>query len=403
MTLPPAPKPARAPLPYGRQWIDDDDVAAVVAALTSDIIAHGPRVTTFEQAFAEKVGAREAVACSSGTAALHLALAALDVEPGNVCVVPAITFLSTATAARFCGAEVVFADVDPDSGLMTSGALAEAIQRVGRPIKAVLPVHLGGRLCDMAGIEAVAAKGGAAVVEDAAHAVGGIDRDGCSIGACGRSVAATFSFHPVKTLAAGEGGMVTTNDPDRAARMRRLRNHGVTHDPVLMTEAGSLDEDGVRNPWAYEQMELGFNHRMNEMEAALGLSQLGKLDRFIARRTGLADRYEALLKPLSPLVTPTPRGPGQPGLHLFSILIDFEALGVLRAEVMRSMSAQGIGTQVHYIPLYRQPYFKARYGEMRLAGAEAYYARVLALPLFPAMQDGDVDRVVQALVGALAL
>jgi UDP-4-amino-4,6-dideoxy-N-acetyl-beta-L-altrosamine transaminase len=390
-----------APLPYGRQWIDDDDVAAVVAALRSDFIAHGPRVTAFEQAFAAKVGAGEAVACSSGTTALHLALAALDVGPGDLCVAPAITFLSTATAALFCEADVVFADVDAESGLMTAETLEQAIARADAPVKAILPVHLGGRLCDMAGIEDVAAEAGAVVVEDAAHAVGGVDAAGAPVGACVRSAAATFSFHPVKTLAAGEGGMVTTNDPPRAARMRRLRNHGVTHDPALMTEAGSVDEHGARNPWIYEQIELGFNYRMNELEAALGLSQLGKLDRFMARRTALADRYEALLQGFAPLVKPTPRGPGAPGLHLFSVLIDFEAAAVSRAEAMRRLSAEGVATQVHYIPLYRQPWFKTRYGEMRLPGAEAYYARVLALPLFPAMRDGDVDRVVEALVRAL--
>jgi len=400
MSRPPAPSDVK-PLPYGRQWIDDDDVAAVVAALRSDFIAHGPRVTAFEQAFAAKVGAAEAVACSSGTTALHLALAALDVGPGDVCVVPAITFLSTATAALFCGAEAVFADVDPDSGLMTPETLEQAIARADAPVKAILPVHLGGRFCDMAGIEDVAAEAGAVVVEDAAHAVGGVDATGSPVGACAHSAAATFSFHPVKTLAAGEGGMITSNDPARAARMRRLRNHGVTHDPALMTEAGSFDDHGARNPWIYEQIELGFNYRMNELEAALGLSQLGKLDRFVARRRALADRYEVLLQSFAPLVTPVPMGPGAPGLHLFSVLIDFPAAGVSRAEVMQRLVAGCVGTQVHYIPLYRQPWLKARYGEMRLSGAEAYYARVLALPLFPAMQDGDVERVVDTLGRAL--
>ncbi len=397
------PDPASPVLPYGRQWIDDDDVAAVVAALRSEVIAHGPRVTAFEQAFARKVGAGEAVACSSGTAALHLALAALDVGPGDVCVIPAITFLSTATAPRFCGAEAVFADVDPDSGLMTAETLSEATVRAGRPIKAALPVHLGGRLCDMAGLTEVASAAGAVVVEDASHAVGGVDGAGDPVGACTRSAAATFSFHPVKTLAGGEGGMVTTNDPVRAARMRRLRNHGVTHDPAMMSEPGSFDIEGARSPWIYEQVELGFNYRMNELEAALGASQLTKLDRFVVRRTALAECYRTLLEPLAPLVRETPQGPGRPGLHLFAVLIDFAALGVSRGDAVGRMSAEGIGTQVHYIPLYRQPYFKARYGEMRLAGAEAYYARVLALPLFPAMQDGDPARVVEALRRALRI
>jgi dTDP-4-amino-4,6-dideoxygalactose transaminase len=221
------------------------------------------------------------------------------------------------------------------------------------------------------------------------------------VGACAASDAAVFSFHPVKPLAAGEGGMITLLDPERASRMRRLRNHGVTHDPALLTEDGSLGEDGGRQPWAYEQMELGFNYRMNELEAALGLSQLGKLDRFTARRRMLSDRYDAALDALAPLVSPAPRGGGRPGLHLYAVLIDFQAAGRSRAEVMRALAAAGIGAQVHYIPLYRQPYFRRRYGEMRLPGAEAYYAKVLALPLFPAMADGDVDRVVEALSAAL--
>ncbi len=403
MSARPALKPQPLPpLPYGRQWIDDDDVAAVVAALRSDLIAHGPRVTAFEQAFAAAVGARAAVACASGTAALHLALASLDVGPGDVCVVPAITFLATATAARFCGAEVVFADVDPESGLMTPETLAAALAQAGGA-KVVLPVHLGGRLCDMDGIAAVAARSGAVVVEDASHAVGGVDAAGAAVGACARSAAATFSFHPVKALAAGEGGMVALNDPARAERMRRLRNHGVTHDPALLVEAGSLDANGARNPWAYEQIELGFNYRMNELEAALGLSQLGKLPRFVARRRALADRYRDALSPLAPIVRPVDLGPGAPGLHLFQVLVDFEGAGVPRAEVMRRLAAEGIGTQVHYIPLYRQPYFKARYGETRMPGAEAFYARVLALPMFPAMTDEDVARVVGALCSAVGI
>jgi UDP-4-amino-4,6-dideoxy-N-acetyl-beta-L-altrosamine transaminase len=386
------------PLPYGRQLIEDDDVEAVVAVLRSDFLAHGPRVAAFEQAFAEAVGAREAVACSSGTAALHLALAGLDVGPGDLCVVPAITFLSTATAALMCGAEVAFADVDPVTGLMTPDTLAAAL--AGRRAKAVLPVHLGGRLCDMSGLALIARAAGAAVVEDACHAVGGADRFGAPVGACHASDAACFSFHPVKTLAAGEGGMVTINDPERAARLRRLRNHGVTHDPAMMTEPGSLDAEGARNPWSYEQVELGWNYRLDEMSAALGLSQLGKLTRFTARRAELAALYDAALEPLAPVVRAM-RGEGQPGLHLYQVLIDFETADISRAEVMRRMAAAGVATQVHYIPLYRQPFLKTRCGETRLSGAEAFYASALALPLFPAMADGDVARVVEALRQAL--
>jgi dTDP-4-amino-4,6-dideoxygalactose transaminase len=387
------------PLPYGRQLIEDDDVQAVVDVLHSDVLAHGPRVTGFEQAFARAMGADEAVACASGTAALQLALKSVDVGPGELCVAPAITFLSTATAALICGAEVALADVDADTGLMTPATLAAAV--AGRRIRAALPVHLGGRICDMASIAAVAQAAGGVVVEDAAHAVGGIDALGVPVGACRSSAAACFSFHPVKTLAAGEGGMATLNHPERAQRMRRLWNHGVTHDPAMMSEPDSRDAEGQRKPWIYEQLEVGWNLRMDEMSAALGLSQLGKLGRFAARRMALADLYDAALESLAPVVRPVDRGEGRPVLHLYQVLIDFEAAGQPRETVMRRMSAAGVTTQVHYIPLYRQPSFIARYGPMRLPGAEAFYRRVLALPLFPAMADSDVARVVETLREAL--
>jgi UDP-4-amino-4,6-dideoxy-N-acetyl-beta-L-altrosamine transaminase len=397
------PMPARPPrsLPYGLHLIEEDDIAAVTAALRDELLAQGPRVAAFEAALAAKVGARHAVASSSGTAALHLALASLDVGPGDLCVVPAVTFLSTATAALYCGAEVVFADVDPDTGLMTAETLEEALARAGWT-KAVLPVHLSGRLCDMPALSALARAHGAAVVEDACHALGSLDAAGAPAGACTHSDAAVFSFHPVKTIATGEGGMTTLNDPERDARLRRLRNHGVTREAGLMGEAGSFDAAGAPNPWAYEQLELGFNYRMNEMEAALGLSQLAKLDRFVERRRSLAARYDRLLVRFGDRVKPVASPPGQTfSPHIYTVLIDFDGLGVDRAALMSALVARGIGTQVHYIPLYRQPFFKARYGETSLAGAEAYYARCLALPLFPAMSEAHVDQVVLALAEVL--
>lgn len=387
------------PLPYGRQWIDEDDVAAVVGVLRSDWLAHGPKAAAFEQAFADKVGAREAVACSSGTAALHLALKSLDVGEGDLCVVPAITFLSTATAALMCGAEVRFADVHPETGLMTPETLAEAIG--GDRVRAVLPVHLGGRIADIAELALLARGAGAVVVEDACHAIGGTDDHGGRVGDCRASDAACFSFHPVKTLAAGEGGMVALNDPDRATRMRRLRNHGVTHDPALMTEPCSFDATGARNPWSYEQLELGFNYRMDEMSAALGLSQLSRLDRFARRRAELAALYDEGLAAFAPGVRPAPTTGGQPALHLYQVLVDFEAAKTTRASLMTRMAAKGVQTQVHYIPLYRQPVLGRHHDGGPLAGAEAFYERVLALPLFPAMTDADVGCVIETLASAL--
>jgi UDP-4-amino-4,6-dideoxy-N-acetyl-beta-L-altrosamine transaminase len=391
-------------LPYGRQAIDEaDDIAAVVRVLRSERLAHGPTVGDFESALAAATEAPAAAACSSGTAALHLALASLDIGPGDVCIVPAITFLATATAVRFCGADVVFADVDPTTGLMTAQTLREAIGRADLAAKAVLPVHLGGRLCDMAELAKTARSAGLKIIEDACHALGGRDCEGAAVGSCSLSDAAVFSFHPVKTIAAGEGGMVTVPDPARAERIRRLANHGVVRERGLIRDpALSLDEDGAVNPWSYEQAELGFNYRMNELEAALGLSQLAKLDRFVRRRRELAGLYELALQPLAPVVAPIAAGPGQrPCLHLYQVHIDFEGAGVSRAKVMRRLAERGIGSQVHYIPVYRQPYFAARYGEQRLEGAEAFYARVLALPLFPAMRNHDIERVTDALSEAV--
>jgi len=389
-------------LPYGRHLIEADDVAAVTAVLTSGQLTQGPRTQAFEAALAERVGAELAVAASSCTAALHLALLALDIGPGDLVVAPAITFLSTATAARMAGAEVVFADVDPMSGLMTAQTLRDALASATGPVKAALPVHLGGRMADMPAIAAVAGEAGVILVEDCAHAPGSV-RAGYRAGSSRLSAASCFSFHPVKTMACGEGGAVTTNDPDLAARIGRLRNHGVTHDPALMVDPDlSLDAAGQRHPWSYEQLELGFNLRMTDIEAALGLSQLGKLDRFITRRAAFASTYDQLLAPLAPLIRPVEPAPDEtPSLHLYQVHIDFVALGKTRDQVMRELHAQGVGTQVHYIPLYRQPYFKARYGPLRLPGAEAFYASVLALPLFPAMDEGDPERVVAALAALI--
>ena len=401
---PPDPRSAAAPpafLPYGRQWIEDDDIAAVTAVLKSDLLTYGPRMAAFEADLAALVGATEAAACSSGTSALHLALAGLGIGPGDVCIVPAMTFLSTATAARYCGAEVVFADVDPVSGLMTAQTLAEAVERARPRAKAVLPVHLAGRACDMDALAPVARAAGLKIVEDACHALGTVTPGG-AVGGCRLSDASTFSFHGVKTIAAGEGGMVATNDAALAARIRRLRNHGVTHDPALMTDpALSLDAGGERNPWSYEQLELGFNYRMTEIAAALGASQLAKLPRFKARRQALAARYDQRLARLADRVRPVPTPSDQdPCLHLYVIHLQGD-LAPRRAAIMRGLAARGIGTQVHYIPMYRHPYFVRRQGAMRLPGAEAYYAGALALPLFPAMADEDVDRVVEALFSVL--
>ena len=382
-------------LPYGRQTIEDDDIAAVVEALKADFLTTGPRVEAFEAAFAETVGAAHAVACSNGTAALHLALLALDVQPGEVCIVPSITFLATANAARMVGAEVIFADVDPDTGLMTPQTLAEALARTeDRKVAAVLPVHLRGEVCDLPGLACLAEAAGAVLVEDAAHAAGSAMDFGDGeerVGDGRHGALATFSFHPVKTLTTGEGGMVTTADARLAERARHLRSHG-----MVRPEGG--------DPWWYEMAEVGFNYRLPDLNCALGLSQLAKLDRFVARRRALVARYEARFARLGPHVSAAAVPAwSRAAPHLMVALVDFDALGVSRADTMARMRARGIGSQVHYIPVHRQPYYRERYGDLALPGAEAWYARCLSLPLYPAMDDADVDRACEAFAEALGL
>lgn len=395
-------------LPYGRQQVDEEDIAAVAAVLRGDWLTQGPAVRAFEDALAARVGAAQAVACANGTAALHLAYLALGLGPGDAVVVPANTFLATASSARLCGAEVAFADVDPATGLMGAEQAEAAMARAkaaGWRVRALAPVHFAGQTAPMAELGALAAAHGLAVVEDACHAVGSLDirPDGSTVpvGACAHGTLTVFSFHPVKTIAAGEGGAVTGNDPDLMARVRRFCNHGMVRpaEPAQAYDpAAAFAADGAANPWYYEMPEPGLNYRLSDIHAALVLSQMGRLDRFIARRTALMDLYAARLAPLAPLVEAPALVPWcRPAWHLCVARIGFAAAGIGRAQVMAELRAAGIGTQVHYIPVHRQPYWRRRYGDLSLPGAGDHYARALSLPLFPGMTDGDVDRVVRAL------
>jgi UDP-4-amino-4,6-dideoxy-N-acetyl-beta-L-altrosamine transaminase len=394
-------------LPYGRQTIDDDDIAAVVEVLKSDWLTTGPAVTTFEGALAERVGAQQVAACSNGTAALHLAMIGLGVEPGQRVAVPANTFLATANAVRFVGAEVLFVDVDPGTGLMTAETLRAALETTEDHVVGVIPVHFAGQAADPEGIRDVARRAGMFVVEDAAHAIGTVYQDGAgtehAVGSCAHSDIATFSFHPVKTITMGEGGAVATNDSDLHRRMAAARNHnmigasGWLQDPDL-----AMDKSGQPNPWYYEMTEPGYNYRATDIQCALGLSQLAKLDIFIEKRRLLAERYDRLLKGLAPGIRPLARVDWcRPAWHLYVVLVDFDEIGVGRGELMRQLKTQGIGTQVHYRPVSDQPYYKTRYGAADLQGAAEYYNRALSLPLYPGMSLHDVDRVVEGLDGAI--
>jgi len=404
--------PAEAPfLPYGRQLIEEDDIAAVAEVLRSDWLTTGPAVAAFEAALCRSTDAAYAVSCANGTAALHMAALALDLAPGDRVVVPSITFLATANAVRLAGGEVIFADCDADSGLMEASHLAEALERAatqqGGPVKAVFPVHLTGQCADMPALRGLADREGLTLVDDAAHAIGSRYRAGGGafrpIGDGRLTAMTTFSFHPVKTIAMGEGGAVTTGDPQLAGRLQRLRSHGMVRDAAMLQDAElAFDGEGKVNPWYYEMPEVGLNYRLTDIQCALGLSQMKKLARFVARRRALAERYDRQLAALAPLVRPIARSAAsEPAWHIHPVLIDFAAAGTSRARVMERLKAAGIGSQVHYIPVHLQPYYRQRYGALALPGTERYYARTLSLPLYAAMADSDVDRAVDALADAL--
>lgn len=382
--------------------IDDDDVAAVSDVLKGDFLTTGPAVQSFQSAFAELTGARHAVVCSSGTTALHLAALALDLGPGDAIVVPSITFLATANAARYVGADVVFSDVDPNTGLMQPQDLLNAIEKSAANIKAVFPVHLAGQSPDMPTIFDIAESRKLAIVEDACHAIGSTYRENdknVQVGGCKHSNMTVFSFHPVKTIAMGEGGAVTTNNEAIAKRLKRICSHNMIRELDDFTDRDqAIDEAGKPNPWYYEMSDLGFNFRASDIHCALGLSQLNKLEHFTESRKKLVSHYDVALESLAPIIRPIDRMPGcDPAWHLYVVKVDFAKAGISRAEMMHSLREKGIGSQVHYIPVHRQPYYKNLYGNIQLPGADQYYDQCLSLPLFPGMAKKDIERIVSSL------
>lgn len=390
-------------LPYGRQCIEEDDIAAVAAVLRGDYLTTGPMVEAFEAALAGTVGARHAIVCSNGTTALYMAGRALGLKPGDRVIVPSVTFLATASAPHLCGAEIVFADVDPDTGLMRPEDLQDALKRANGPVKALFNVHLTGQCGDLEGIANVARAAGLKIVDDACHAIGTryTARDGShhTIGDQAFCDMTVYSFHPVKTVTTGEGGAVSTNDDGLAHALNLARNHGLTRDPAEFVQADdALAADGTPNPWYYELIAPEFNFRATDFQCALGVSQLAKLDRFVTRRKELAARYDLNLAELAPSLMPLSHPSAcDPARHLYVVLIDFTAAGCDRAAFMAKLRDMGIGSQVHYFPVHRQPYYVKRYGALRLPGADRYYARALSLPFYPTLHDADVDRVCSAL------
>lgn len=382
-------------IPYGRQDISEADIQVVVDVLRSDFLTQGPAVPAFERAVSSYCGAHHAVAVNSATSALHIACLALGVGPGDLVWTSPITFVASANCARYCGADVDFVDIDPRTYNMSVAHLAEKLARsevVGRLPKVVIPVHLCGQPCDMAGIHALSRRYGFKIIEDASHAIGGKYR-GEPIGNGCYSDITVFSFHPVKIITTGEGGMALTNDSELAKRMVKLRSHGITRDAAEMTHA----PDGL---WYYQQLELGFNYRMTDFQAALGLSQLQRLDQLVAKRHALAGRYGKLLKDL-PVTTPWQHADSYSALHLYVIRLQLDGMKGSHREVFEFMRTAGIGVNLHYIPVYRQPYY-ARFGfkSSDYPQAENYYAEAISLPMYSGLTEAQQDLVVAALRAA---
>lgn len=385
-------------IPYGKQDITQSDIDAVVEVLQSDFLTQGPKVPEFEAKVASHVGAKHALAVNSATSALHIACVALGLGEGDWLWTTPITFVASSNCGLYCGAKVDFVDIDPQTYNLCPKALAAKLKQAeqeGLLPKVLVAVHLCGQPCNMEAIHELGQRYGFRIIEDASHAIGGKYK-GEFVGNCHYSDITVFSFHPVKIVTTAEGGMVLTNDNNLSTRMNLLRSHGVTRDQNLMTH----EPDG---PWYYQQVDLGFNYRMTELQAALGVSQMGRLDAFVARRHELAQRYDRLLAGL-PVTTPWQHPDSYSGLHLYVIRLQLGKISNTHRQVFESLRSQGIGVNLHYIPVHTQPYYQ-RMGFDAECFPEAmdYYREAISLPMFHLMTEQQQDSVVSKLVLALGL
>lgn len=371
-------------LPYGRQWIDEDDIQAVVKVLRSDFLTTGPKVGEFEKAFAAEVGAKYAVAVSNGTAALHAAAFTAGIGARDEVITTPLTFAASANCILYQGGKPVFADIDSKTYNIDC---QEIKKKITQKTKAIIPVHFTGQPVDLDEIHAIAKKHNLVVIEDAAHALGA-EYKGKKIG--GLSDLTIFSFHPVKHITTGEGGMVTTNNPEYYRKLLLFRSHGITRDPSLLKRN--------EGRWYYEQQLLGYNYRMTDIQAALGISQLKKLEKFILRREEIVRQYNQAFKELSGLTLPYQMENTRSSWHLYTIQVNLEEAHLNRDKFFTDLMEHNIGVNVHYIPVYRHPYYRnLGYPEGLCPEAEAFYARAISLPLFPKMSDGDVAYVIDTI------
>jgi len=391
-------EPMVKPIPYGRQNISEADIQSVVDVLRSDFLTQGPAVPAFEQAVATYCGAAHGIAVNSATSALHIACLALGLVQGDWLWTTPITFVASANCGLYCGAQVDFVDIDPHTYNLCPHALETKLiqaQKTGRLPKVVVAVHLCGQPCDMAAIYALGQTYGFKIIEDASHAIGGKYKHE-PIGNCRYSDITVFSFHPVKIITTAEGGMAVTNSSKLAHAMALLRSHGITRDEACMTHSA----DGT---WYYQQIGLGFNYRMTELQAALGLSQMQRLDAFVAQRHALAQRYNELLADL-PLITPWQHPDSHSGLHLYVIRLCLDRIHTTHRDVFENLRAQGIGVNVHYIPVHTQPiYAQMGFVAGDFPQAELYYTQAISLPMYQDLTFAQQDHVVAALRKALTV
>ncbi len=385
-------------IPYGKQEITQQDIDAVVTVLQSDFLTQGPQVPLFENALKNATGANHALAMNSATSALHLACLALGVGEGDLVWTTPITFVASSNCALYCGAEIDFVDIDADTYNLSSAKLADKLAHAKKhnlPLpKVVIPVHLCGQPCEMQEIHRLGQEYGFAIIEDASHAIGGHYQD-LPIGNCKYSDITVFSFHPVKIVTTAEGGAITTNSATLANKIALLRSHGITRDPELMTEP-------VHGGWYYQQIELGYNYRMTEMQAALGVSQMTRLDDFVAKRNQLATRYDALLKDL-PLILPQQISASYSGRHLYVIRLKLDEIGLSHRDVFTALREAGIGVNLHYIPVHLQPYYKGLgFSQGQFPEAEAYYSEAISIPLYHHMSESQLQQVVDSITKIIA-